>query len=105
MEIEAIQSLIETDEHVRQQIQDIYDERAQLKKAIEDERKKMSDEAWKEVNETVAKTKAELDKKIKDDDALNQEYYARASKQLQDMFDANKESWCNEVYDRIVNGG
>ena len=36
MEIEAIQSLIETDENVRNQIQDIYNQRALLKKAIED---------------------------------------------------------------------
>lgn len=104
MEIEAIQSLIETDENVRNQIQDIYNQRALLKKAIEDEKKKMSEETWKEVNETVAKTKAELDKKIQDDDVLNQAYYAKASKQLQDMFDQNKDSWCKEVYNRIVKG-
>ena len=101
MEIEAIQSLIETDENVRNQIQDIYNQRAQLKKAIEDEKKKMSEETWKEVNETVAKTKAELDKRILDDDVLNQ---AKASKQLQDMFNQNKDSWCKEVYNRIVKG-
>ena len=53
MEIEAIQSLIETDENVRNQIQDIYNQRALLKKAIEDEKKKMSEETWKEV--TIAK--------------------------------------------------
>ena len=57
----------------------------------------MSEETWKEV-------KAELDKKIQDDDVLNQAYYAKASKQLQDMFDQNKDSWCKEVYNRIVKG-
>lgn len=102
MEIEAIQNLIETDEHVRQQIEDIYSQRAQLKKAIEEERKKMSDEAWKEVHATVAKTKEELDRKIQEDDALNQKYYASASEQLRKMFDANKDTWCKEIYDRIV---
>ena len=46
MEIDAIQKLIDTDEKVRKEIKDVYDRRAQLKQAIVDEKKKMSDDAW-----------------------------------------------------------
>ena len=49
MEIDAIMKLIETDEKVRQQVDNVYDQRQQLKQAIENEKKKLSDErkSWR----------------------------------------------------------
>ncbi|MEE8808239.1 MAG: hypothetical protein SOI44_07480 [Lactimicrobium sp.] len=102
MEIDAIQKLIDTDEKVRQEVKDVYDRRAQLKQAIVDEEKKMSDDAWAAVNARVESTKAELEEKVKADDAQNQAYYSKASADLQKQFDASHEKWRKELYKRIV---
>ena len=102
MEIDAIQKLIDTDEKVRKEIKDVYDRRAQLKQAIVDEKKKMSDDAWAAVNAQVESTKAQLEAKVKADDAQNQAYYSKASADLQKQFDASHAKWRKELYERIV---
>ncbi len=102
MEIEAIQKLIATDEKVRQDIRNVYEERRQEKLAVEEEKKNLSDTAWAEVHETVEKTRAMLDAKIKKDDEQNQAYYAEASSHLQKQYDEKKAEWRKTLYLRVL---
>ena len=98
----AIMKLIETDEKVRQQVDNVYDQRQQLKQAIENEKKKLSDEAWAAVNARVDSTKKELEAQVKAEDEKNQAYYDSASAQLQSVYEANKEKWRRMLYDRVL---
>lgn len=105
MEIDAIQKLIEVDENVRAQIQQVYEQRQQLKQAIEDEKQAYSKQAWEQVNQKLAQTKKELDEKIVRDDEKNQKYYQSASKQIQALFDAHHEEWRKKLYQRVIQEG
>ena len=102
MEIDAILKLIETDEKVRKHIQDVHEERRQLKMAVEEEKKQISKEAWDAVHETLAKTKSELDEKIRRDDEQNEKYYEAASRELQSLYDAKCAKWRKEIYNRVL---
>lgn len=102
MEIDAILKLIETDEKVRRHIQDVHEQRRQLKLAIEQEKKEISDQAWKEVHQKVAQTQKELDDKIRRDDEQNGRYYESASKELQALYDAKCTQWRHEIYKRVL---
>jgi len=102
MEIDAIMKLIETDEKVRQQVDNVYDQRQQLKQAIENEKKKLSDEAWAAVNARVDSTKKELEAQVKAEDEKNQAYYDTASAELQSVYEANKEKWRRMLYERVL---
>lgn len=94
--------LIETDEKVRHQVDDVYDQRQQLKQAIENEKKKLSDEAWASVNARVEETKKELDQKVQAEDEKNQAYYDAASRQLQSLYEKNREKWRKMLYQRVL---
>jgi uncharacterized tellurite resistance protein B-like protein len=102
MEIDAIKKLIETDEKVRNQVDDAYNQRQQLKQAIENEKKKLSDEAWAAVNARVDETKHELDEKIKAEDEKNQAYYDKASSQLKQLYEQNRQKWRKMLYERVL---
>lgn len=102
MEIEAIQELIRTDEQVRKEIQNVYDERTQLRQNIETEKKKLSDAAWADVNAKVDATKKELDEKIVADEQKNQAYYEDASQQIKAAYEACRRKWRQEIYDRVI---
>ncbi|MCH4013295.1 MAG: hypothetical protein LKE64_03010 [Solobacterium sp.] len=102
MEIDAIMKLIETDEKVRQQVDNVYDQRQQLKQAIENEKKKLSNEAWAAVNARVDSTKKELEAQVKAEDEKNQAYYDTASAELQSVYEANKEKWRRMLYERVL---
>ena len=102
MEIDAILKLIETDEKVRKHIQEVHEERRQLKMAVEEEKKQISKEAWDAVHETVAATQKELDEKIKRDDEQNEKYYKAASRKLQSLYDAKCDAWRKEIYNRVL---
>ena len=102
MEIDAILKLIETDERVRKHIQDVHEERRQLKMAVEEEKKQISEEAWAAVHEQVAATQKELDEKIKRDDEQNDKYYEAASRELLALYDAKCNEWRKEIYNRVL---
>lgn len=102
MEIDAILKLIETDEKVRKHIQDVHEERRQLKIAVEEEKKQISKEAWDAVHETVEKTRKELDEKIRRNDEQNEKYYEAASRELQALYDAKCSEWRKEIYNRVL---
>ncbi len=102
MEIDAIKKLIETDERVRREIQEEYDKRDKFKQEIEAEKKKISDEAWKAVNQQVEDTRNQLQAKVKADDEKNQAYYARASELLKKDYAENKDKWRKEIYHYVL---
>lgn len=102
MEIEAIQKLIDTDEKTRARIDAQYKKRFALKQAIEDEKKKLSDEAWAAVKKQVSDEKAKLDAKIAEEEKANEAYYAKASAQLQKMYDDNKDQWCKDLVQKVI---
>mgnify|MGYP003592603674 CR=1 FL=1 len=104
MEIDAIKKLIETDEKTRAEVQAQYQKRTDLKKQIEEQKKQISKETWDAVNAQVANTKKELDAKIADNAAKNQEYYEKSLKELQAAYDKNKETWKKEIVVRIIHG-
>lgn len=103
MEMDAILKLIETDEKTRARIQEQYQKRDDLKQAVEDEKKKLSDEAWADVKKKVEDTKKELDAKIESDQKENETVYQTSVKRITDMYNANKDTWCKTLVDRIVN--
>lgn len=100
--MDAILQLIETDEKTRDAIQKQYQKRNELKQAVEEEKKRISDEAWAEVRAKVAETKKELDAKIEADQKENQAVYEKNVKRLTDMYNANKEKWRDELVKRII---
>lgn len=103
MEMDAILKLIETDEKTRARIQEQYQKRDDLKQAVEDEKKKLSDEAWADVKKKVEDTKKELDAKIESDQKENETVYQTSVKRITDMYNANKDTWCKTLVERIVN--
>lgn len=105
MEMDAILKLIETDEKTREKIQEQYQKRDDMKQAVEEEKKKISDEAWAEVKKKVEDTKKELDAKIQMDQQANEEYYSASVKRITDMYNANKDTWCKTLVERITNNG
>lgn len=102
MEIDAIKKLIETDENTRAEVEAQYQKRLNLKKAVEEKKKKLSQEAWDNVNRQVKETKQKLDAMITNDVEENKKNYAEASKLMQDTFDANKKTWKDEIVERII---
>lgn len=104
MEIDAIKKLIETDEKTRAEVQAQYQKRNDLKKQIEEKKKQISEETWNAVNAQVTSTKKELDAKIANDAAVNQKHYEESLKELQAVYDKNKEAWKKEILERIIHG-
>lgn len=102
MELDAIQRLIETDEETRKRVEDVHQKRNNLKQAIEEEKKKLSDQAWNEVKQKVTDTKKELDQKIEQDEKENATYFENASKLLQETYDKNKDTWKSDLVKRIT---
>lgn len=102
MEIDAIQKLIETDEKTRSRIQAQYQKRSELKEAVESEKKKLSDEAWAAAKKKVADRRQELNDRIAVEEKANDAYYDKASRQLKETFEKNKDAWCAELVKRIT---
>lgn len=102
MEIDAIQKLIETDEKTRSRIQTQYQKRSELKEAVETEKKKLSDEAWADAKKKVADRRQELNDRIATEEKANDAYYAKASAELKDTFEKNRERWCADLVKRIT---
>ena len=102
MEMDAILQLIDTDEKTRAAIQKQYQKRNELKQAVEEEKKKISDEAWAEVRKKVEETKKELDVKIECDQKENQAFYEKNVKRLTEMYNENKNKWKDELVKRII---
>ncbi len=98
----AILQLIETDEKTRLAIQEQYAKRTQLKQAVEDEKKKISDDLWAEVRSKVEETKKELNAQVEADQKENESVYEKNVKRLTDMYNTNKETWKKDLVSRII---
>jgi hypothetical protein len=102
MDIEAIKKLIETDRNTRAEVKRQHDKRQHLKEDIEAEKKDLHDIAWKDVNARVDATKKELDEQIAGIAAKSEAYYDEASADLKSQYEAHKDAWAKELYERIV---
>ena len=60
MEIEVIQDLIKMDEDTRNRINNAHELKYKLKQAIEQEKKKLTDEAWANVETQVKSMREEI---------------------------------------------
>jgi len=102
MEIDAIKKLIETDENTRNEINNQYQKRSDLKCAIEAEKKSIYEAEWKRVNDQVSETRSQLEQKIKDDEEKNKEVFNKKSQMIKDSFNNNKDKWHKELYEYIL---
>ena len=102
MEIQDLKALVELDEETRKNVEDAHQKKLDLKKAIADEKQKIKDESWAEVMNLVDRKKIEIDESIKAAGAKNHEDLINGSKNLNDVFTANKEKWLKEIVDRCL---
>ena len=73
-----------------------------LKKAISDEKQKIADETWEHVKVLVEKKKQELDDSVRHDELENREEFETAALKLKNTFEANKDKWCDDIYERCL---
>ena len=102
MEIAAIKRLIEQDEKTREAVKKIHQEKFDLTQAIEQEKKELSDDAWKQVNAKVEQTRQQLNEQIAENDQKNREYYKAESDHLQSIYDSNAKQWRQEFVERLT---
>lgn len=101
MEIEVIQDLIKMDEETRNKINNAHELKYKLKQAIDQEKKKLTDEAWANV-ETQVKSMREIRTTHEKKQAEAKAMYEKESKRITDMFNANKERWIQMIADYTV---
>ena len=68
----------------------------------EQEKKELSDDAWKQVNAKVEQTRQQLNEQIAENDQKNREYYKAESDHLQSIYDSNAKQWRQEFVERIT---
>ena len=97
MEIDAIQELIQLDEDTRKKIDQIHETKFELKQAIEQEKKELSDKAWNDVRERVESTRKELDEKIAENEKTTHDQFVKDSAALTKLYEENQERWIGEL--------
>ena len=102
MEIEVIQDLIKMDEETRNKINNAHELKYKLKQAIEQEKKKLTDEAWANVETQVKSMREEIRTTHEKKQAEAKAMYEKESKRIIDMFNANKERWVQMIADYTV---
>ena len=102
MEIEVIQDLIKMDEDTRNRINNAHELKYKLKQAIEQEKKKLTDEAWANVETQVKSMREEIRTTHEKKQAEAKAMYEKESKRFTDMFNANKERWIQMIADYTV---
>ena len=102
MEIEVIQDLIKMDEETRNKINNAHELKYKLKQAIEQEKKKLTDEAWANVEAQVKSMHEEIRTTHEKKQAEAKAMYEKESKRITDMFNANKERWIQMIADYTV---
>ncbi len=102
MEIEVIQDLIKMDEDTRNRINNAHELKYKLKQAIEQEKKKLTDEAWANVETQVKSMREEIRTTHEKKQAEAKVMYEKESKRITDMFYANKERWIQMIADYTV---
>ena len=104
MEIEVIQDLIKMDEETRNKINNAHELKYKLKQAqaIEQEKKKLTDEAWANVEAQVKSMREEIRTTHEKKQAEAKAMYEKESQRITDMFNANKERWIQMIADYTV---
>ena len=102
MEIEVIQDLIKMDEETRNKINNAHELKYKLKQAIDQEKKKLTDEAWANVETQVKSMREEIRTTHEKKQAEAKAMYEKESKRIIDMFNANKERWIQMIADYTV---
>ena len=102
MEIEVIQDLIKMDEDTRNRINNAHELKYKLKQAIEQEKKKLTDEAWANVETQVKSMREEIRTTHEKKQAEAKAMYEKESKRIIDTFNANKERWIQMIADYTV---
>ena len=102
MEIEVIQDLIKMDEETRNKINNAHELKYKLKQAIDQEEKKLTDEAWANVETQVKSMREEIRTTHEKKQAEAKAKYEKRSKRITDMFNANKERWIQMIADYTV---
>ena len=87
MEIKDLKALVELDEKTRADVEKAHALKSNLKKAISDEKQKISDETWEHVHQ---------------DELENREEFETAALKLKNTFEANKDKWCDDIYERCL---
>lgn len=102
MEIEVIQDLIKMDEETRNKINNAHELKYKLKQAIDQEKKKLTDEAWANVETQVKSMREEIRTTHEKKQAEAKAMYEKESTRITDMFNANKERWIQMIADYTV---
>jgi hypothetical protein len=102
MEIEVIQDLIKMDEETRNKINNAHELKYKLKQAIDQEKKKLTDEAWANVETQVKSMREEIRTTHEKKQAEAKAMYEKESKRIIDTFNANKERWIQMIADYTV---
>ena len=102
MEIKDLKALVELDEKTRADVEKDHALKSNLKKAISDEKQKIADETWEHVKVLVEKKKQELDDSVRHDELENREEFETAALKLKNTFEANKDKWCDDIYERCL---
>lgn len=102
MEIKDLKALVELDEKTRADVEKAHALKSNLKKAISDEKQKIADETWKQIKVLVEKKKQELDDSVRHDELENREEFETAALKLKNTFEANKDKWCDDIYERCL---
>ena len=102
MKIEVIQDLIKMDEETRNKINNAHELKYKLKQAIEQEKKKLTDDAWANVEAQVKSMREEIRTNHEKKHAEAKAMYEKESKRITDMFNANKERWIQMIVDYTV---
>ena len=67
-----------------------------------EEKQKIADETWEHVKVLVEKKKQELDDSVHQDELENREEFETAALKLKNTFEANKDKWCDDIYERCL---
>ena len=102
MEIKDLKALVELDEKTRAVVEKAHALKSNLIKAISDEKQKIADETWEHVKVLVEKKKQELDDSVRHDELENREEFETAALKLKNTFEANKDKWCDDIYERCL---
>ena len=102
MEIEVIQDLIKIDEETRNKINNAHELKYKLKQALDQEKKKLTDEAWASVETQVKSMREEIRTTHEKKQAEAKAMYEKESKRITEMFNAHKERWIQMIADYTV---
>ena len=102
MELEDVKKLIAFDKETMQSVNDVYEKKASVIKAIAAEKEEIAKRSWQEVEKQVEDRKSELDKKIAQDKTDNEALYTKQANDLKARFEAKKDKCEKELFDACI---